>query len=101
MNNNKLRHVEGVGGWVDPEKRDQAQQGGWVSQKRQFSGWQNYANGPIHDFLYGFWENFKVTWNVRIFSFLEKGLTLAKWRQLTYRVSKSVQPFWFHPDQRA
>ena len=37
----------------------------------------------------------------RYFLFLEKGLTLTKRRRLTYRASKSVQPFWLHPHQRA
>ena len=44
---------------------------------------------------------FKVKVIDRYFSFLEKGLILTKRRRLTYRASKSVQPFWLHPHQRA
>ena len=44
---------------------------------------------------------FKVNVINRYSSFLEKGLTLAKRRRLTYRASKSVKPFWLHPHQRA
>ena len=44
---------------------------------------------------------FKVKVIDRYFSFLEKGLTLTKRRRLAYCVSKSVQPFWLHPQQSA
>ena len=44
---------------------------------------------------------FKVKVIDRYFSFLEKGLTHTKRRRLTYCASKSVQPFWLHPHQRA
>ena len=43
---------------------------------------------------------FKVKIIDQNFSFLEKGLTLTKRRRLTYRASKSVQPFELHPHQR-
>ena len=44
---------------------------------------------------------FKVKVINRYLSFLEKGLTLAKWRWLTYHASKSIQLFWLYPHQRA
>ena len=44
---------------------------------------------------------FKVEVIDRYFSFLENGLTLTKRRRMTYCASKSVQPFWLHPHQRA
>ena len=44
---------------------------------------------------------FKVKVFDRYFPFLEKGLTLAKRRRMTYCASKSVQPFWLQPHQRA
>ena len=44
---------------------------------------------------------FKVKVINRYFSFLKKGLTLTKRRRMTYCASKSVQPFWLHPHQRA
>ena len=40
---------------------------------------------------------FKVKVIDRYISFLEKGLTLTKRRRMTYRASKSVEPF--RPDQ--
>ena len=44
---------------------------------------------------------FKVKVFDRYISFLKKGLTLTKRRRMTYCASKSVQPFWLHPHQRA
>ena len=44
---------------------------------------------------------FKVKVIDPCFSFLEKGLTLTKRRRMTYCASKSVQPFWLYPHQRA
>ena len=82
----------------------------------------------IHDFLSDFYRHFlsisyrfrensgqnfqcQTKWRILTFSrsrsltdifhFLKKGLTLAKRRRMTYCASKSVQPFWLHPHQRA
>ena len=48
----------------------------------------------------GFWP-FQGQGRWPIFFILEKGLILAKRRRMTYCASKSVQPFWLHPHQRA
>ena len=48
----------------------------------------------------GFWP-FQGQGHWPIYFISRKGLTLTKRRRMTYCASKSVQPFWLHPHQRA
>ena len=66
-----------------------------VPFSRKF-GSKFFGSNKMADF-----DLFKVKVIDRYFSLLKKGLTLTKRRRMTYCASKSVQPFWLHPHQRA
>ena len=66
-----------------------------VPFSRKF-GSKFFGSNKMADF-----DLFKVKVIDRYFSLLEKALTLTKRRRMTYCASKSVQPFWLHPHQRA
>ena len=66
-----------------------------VPFSRKF-GSKFFGSNKMADF-----DLFKVKVIDRYFSFLGKGLTLTNRRRMTYCASKSVQPFWLHPHQRA